>query len=66
MPKSKTPKTHFDQIPLEIIKDIPVEIIPDEEMDQEDPIVEPPERSELHSRARASRGKRPTVNRGRR
>lgn len=66
MPKTKTPKTHFDQVPLEIIKDIPVEIISDEEMDQEDPIIEPPKRSELHSRARSSRAKRPSAIRGRR
>lgn len=66
MPKSNTPKTHFDQVPLEIIKDIPVEIIPDEEIDQEDPIIEPPKRSDLHSRARSSPAKRPSAIRGRR
>ncbi|HLY60886.1 MAG TPA: hypothetical protein VKV95_09070 [Terriglobia bacterium] len=66
MPKSKKPKTHFEQVPLEIIKDIPAELIPDEETDQEDPAVEPPKRIKRHSRARSSRIQRPSANRGRR
>jgi len=66
MPKSKKPDTHFEQVPIEIIKDIPVEVIPDDEIDQEDLIVDPPENSKRHSRAQSSRVQRPSANRGRR
>lgn len=59
MSKTKKPKTHFEQVPIEIIKDIPVEVIPDDEIDQEDLIVDPPEISKRHSRAQSSRVKRP-------
>ena len=31
MPKSKGPKTHFEQVPLEIVKKIAQEDIPDDE-----------------------------------
>lgn len=66
MTKSKKAKTHFEQVPLEIIKDIPAEVILDDETDQEDLIVDPPESSERHSHARSGRVKRPSTNRGRR
>ena len=42
MPKNKKPKTHFTQVPLEIVKKIAVEEIPDDEATGEDVIVEPP------------------------
>jgi hypothetical protein len=66
MAKAKKAKTHFEQVPLEIIKDIPVEVIPDDELDQEDLTVDPPESRERHSRAQPSRVKRAPSNRGRR
>ena len=42
MPKTKKPKTHFAQVPLEIVKKIAEEEIPDDEATGEDVIVEPP------------------------
>ena len=42
MPKTKEPKTHFEQVPLEIVKKIVEEEIPDAEATGEDLIVEPP------------------------
>lgn len=65
MPKSKKPKTHFGQVPLEIIKEIAVEVIPDDEIDQEDLMIEPSKSREPHSQARGRRGQRLSANRGR-
>jgi len=43
MPKSKKPKTHFEQVPLETLKDIIAqEKVPDEEADGNDAMVEAP------------------------
>jgi len=36
MPKSTEPKTHFEQVPLELVKKIAVEEIPDDEADGDD------------------------------
>ena len=42
MAKSKEPKTHFDQIPLEIVKKIAEEEFPDEETNGAYPTADPP------------------------
>ena len=42
MPKTKKPITHFEQIPLEIVKKIAAEEIPDAEADEDDVVVKPP------------------------
>ncbi len=42
MAKSKEPRTHFEQVPLEIVKKIAEEIIPDDEASEFDGTVEPP------------------------
>jgi hypothetical protein len=42
MAKSKEPKTHFEQVPLEIVKRIAEVEIPDDERDGADPTVDPP------------------------
>jgi hypothetical protein len=42
MPKKKKPKTHFVQVPLEIVRKIAVEEIPDDEATGEEVIVEDP------------------------
>ena len=42
MPKSKDPKTHFEQVPLEIVKKIAEEEIPDDETNGTGVTVEPP------------------------
>ena len=42
MPKPKEPKTYFEQVPLEIVKKIAVEEIPDDEMGGATVTVEPP------------------------
>ncbi len=42
MPKLKEPKTYFEQVPLEIVKKIAVEEIPDDEMGGATVTVEPP------------------------
>ena len=42
MPKPKEPKTHFEQVPLEIVKKIAEEEIPDDEANGADVTVEPP------------------------
>jgi hypothetical protein len=42
MSKSKEPDTHFEQIPLEIVKEIAKEDIPDDEENGPDVIVESP------------------------
>ncbi len=44
MPKSNDPKTHFEQVPLEIVKKIAEEEIPDDEGKGPDLTVEPPAR----------------------
>ena len=44
MPKIKQPKTHFEQVPLEIVKKIAEEEIPHDEPKGTGPIVEPPAR----------------------
>jgi hypothetical protein len=44
MPKSKGPKTHFEQVPLEIVKKIAKEDIPDDETTGLDVDVDPPAR----------------------
>ena len=43
MLKSEKPKTHFEQVPLEIVKKIAVEDIPADELDEADLTVELPE-----------------------
>ena len=42
MHKMKEPKTHFEKVPLEIVKKIAEEEIPDEETSGTDATVEPP------------------------
>jgi hypothetical protein len=42
MPKTKKRKTHFTQVPLEIVKKIAKEEIPDDELTGEDVNVTPP------------------------
>lgn len=42
MSKSKGPKTHFEQVPLEIVKKIAEEDIPNDEADGPDVTVDPP------------------------
>jgi hypothetical protein len=42
MHRMKEPKTHFEQVPLEIVKKIAEEEIPDEETSGTDVTVEPP------------------------
>jgi hypothetical protein len=42
MSESEKPKTHFEQVPLEIVKRIAEEDIPNDELDGADVIVEPP------------------------
>jgi len=44
MPKSREPKTHFEQVPLEIVKKIAEEDIPDSETDGTAATVDPPAR----------------------
>ena len=44
MPKSKDSKTHFEQVPLEIVKKIAKEDIPDDEANGPDVDVDPPAR----------------------
>jgi len=36
MPKTRKPKTHFEQVPLEIVKDVAEEEIPDDEAERDD------------------------------
>lgn len=43
MSKSEKPKTHFEQVPLEIVKKIAKEDIPEGESDEPDVPVELPE-----------------------
>lgn len=43
MSKSKKPKTHFEQVPLEIVKKIAKEDIPVDESDEADATDELPE-----------------------
>ena len=42
MPKTKKPKTHFEQVPLEIVKKIAVIETPDDETNGTDMTFEPP------------------------
>jgi hypothetical protein len=42
MPKTKTPKTHFEQVPLEIVKKNAEEDNPDDEANGTDVTLEPP------------------------
>jgi len=44
MSKSKVPKTHFEQVPLEIVKKIAQEDPPDDNTNGLDMIIEPPAR----------------------
>jgi hypothetical protein len=44
MSKSEKTKTHFEQVPVEIIKKIVEEDILDDELDGADMTVEPPEK----------------------
>ncbi len=50
MPKTKKPKTHFEQVPLEKVKEIAEEDIRGDGGNGGDVIVEPPENGGLHSR----------------
>ena len=45
MPKSKKPKIHFEQVPLEIVKKIAEEDIPGDERDGNDTIIEAPKKT---------------------
>ena len=42
MSKSKKPKTHFEQVPVEHVKELAVEIIPDDEDKVDDVVADPP------------------------
>jgi hypothetical protein len=42
MPKLKEPKTHFEQVLVEIVKKIAMKEIPDDEASGNDGVVEPP------------------------
>jgi hypothetical protein len=44
MSKSEKPKIHFEQVPLEIVKKIAKEDIPEDESDEADVTVELPEK----------------------
>ena len=44
MPKAKGPKTHFEQVPLEIVKKIAKEDFPDDEANGPNVDVDPPAR----------------------
>lgn len=44
MPKTKKTKTHFEQVPLEIVEKIAAEEILDDEVDGDDVIVDPPKK----------------------
>ncbi|HUZ47552.1 MAG TPA: hypothetical protein VMW54_13025 [Terriglobia bacterium] len=44
MSKSEKPKTHFEQVPLKIVKKIAEEDILGDEANEDDVIVEPPEK----------------------
>jgi hypothetical protein len=44
MPKSKGPKTHFEQVPVKIVKKIAKEDIPGDEANGPDTDVDPPPR----------------------
>jgi hypothetical protein len=44
MSKSEKPKTHFEQVPLEIVKRIAEEDIPEDESDEADVTVELPDK----------------------
>jgi hypothetical protein len=44
MSKSEKPKTHFEQVPLEIVKKIVEEAVPDDETDEADVAVESAEK----------------------
>jgi hypothetical protein len=43
MPKTKKTQTHFEQVPLEIVKKIAEEDISDDAADGDDVTVEPPD-----------------------
>jgi hypothetical protein len=47
MRKSKKAKTHFEQVPLEIVKDIAEEQIPDDEAEVDDATVKSPEKRKV-------------------
>ena len=49
-PKRKKPKTYFEQVPLEHVKDIADEDIQDDGGNGDKVTVEPPQHSGLHSR----------------
>ncbi len=44
MPKTKQPKTHFEQVPLDIVRITAHEDVPDDEVNGDDVVVEPPEK----------------------
>ena len=44
MSKSEKPKTHFEQVPLEIVKKIAKEDLPEDESDESEVTVELPEK----------------------
>jgi len=52
MSKSKKPKTHFEQVPLEHVKDLAVEVIPDDEEKGDDEIVDRPAKRRIIFRAK--------------
>jgi hypothetical protein len=60
MPNSKQSKTHFEQVPLEIVKKIAQEEIPDDEANGSDVIVETSRKrlSDVPG-SRVNHGKRP-------
>jgi hypothetical protein len=60
MRKMKQAKTHFEQVPLEIVKKIAEEEIPDDETSGADVAVEPPaKKCSAFPRFKASRGECP-------
>jgi hypothetical protein len=60
MPNSKESKTHFEQVPLEIVKEIAEEDIPDDEANADEEIVEAsPKKLGRIPRSRVNHGKRP-------
>jgi hypothetical protein len=42
MPKPKEPNTHFEQVPLKVVKKVATEYIPENDADRTDVTSEPP------------------------
>jgi len=54
MPKSKSPKTHFDQVPLEIVKKVTAEETPGARENRAGATDKSPRKRRFHSRVRVT------------